>query len=112
MSEPTDRQSAAWTLATVLELAGRLDLDHDDQDYIAEKADQLAGYARSLARDLRLVARGRRVHQHLASQHGGELPERDGLDLWNLLDLHRRRHTSSPPPADPHSHPDLGEVGA
>jgi len=112
MSLPTDRQSAQWTLATVRELTGRLSLDHDDQDYIAEKADQLAGSARSLARDLRLVARGRRVHAHLTSTHGGQLPERDGLDLWNLLDLHRRRHTSGPPPADAHTHPDLGEVGA
>jgi len=112
MSEVTDRQSAEWTLATVRELAGRLTLDHDDQDYMAEKADQLAGYARSLARDLRLVAHGRRVHAHLAAQHRGELPGRDGLDLWNLLDLHRRRHTSSPPPTTEHSHPDLGEVGA
>jgi len=104
MGLPTDRDSAEATLATVRELCGRLDLDHADADYMADKADRLAAYATSL------LARGRGVHAHLLVEHQGQVPPRDALDLWNWLELHRRLHAPGASQPVVHTHPAGGPL--
>ena len=108
MDLPTDRESAQWTLATVLELAARLDRGLEQTDahagFLAETAERLSTYATSLGRDLRLVALGRRIREHLISQHGARVPPVDSLDVWNWQHLHAGRHTVATYPAPAHHH--------
>ena len=105
MSRPTDYESAAGVLAHVRQLAARLDLDHPDPDYQAQKADQLADAAHQLAHDLRLLGRGRRMRRHLIQDHQAVgLPEAAAMELVGWLADHDARHAVSPPSVS-HPHP-------
>jgi len=106
LSLPTDYQSAQGALDHVRALAARLDLDHPDADYQAQKADQLAGAAHQLAHDLRLLGRGRRMRLHLIRDHQvAGLPEAAAWALAEWLADHDARHAFSPP-SRAHRHPD------
>ena len=98
MSLPTDYESAQGALDHVRALAARLDVDHPDADYQAQKADQLA-------HDLRLLGRGRRMRSHLAEAHQvAGLPEAAALELAEWLADHDARHAVSPRSVT-HPHP-------
>ena len=105
LSLPTDYESAQGALDHVRALAARLDVDHPDADYQAQKADQLAGAAHQLAHDLRLLGRGRRMRSHLAEAHQvAGLPEAAALELAEWLADHDARHAVSPRSVT-HPHP-------
>jgi hypothetical protein len=103
LSLPTDYQSAQACLARLRELAGRLDLDHPDPDYQAQKADQLAEAAHQFAHDLRLLARARRLHRHLVEVHqAAALPDAVSWELAAWLAFHGARHATSRSLTHPH----------
>jgi hypothetical protein len=105
VSLPTDYESAQGALDHVRGLAARLDLDHPDADYQAQKADQLGNAAHQLAHDLRLLARGRRMRRHLVEAHQVVgVPEAAAMELAAWLADHDARHAVSPPSAS-HAHP-------
>jgi len=104
LSLPTDYESAQGVLEHLRALAARLDLDHPDADYQAQKADQLADAAHQLAHDLRLLGRGRRTRRHLVEAHQtAGLPEAAAWELAVWLAFHDTRHAANP--SLTHSHP-------
>jgi hypothetical protein len=106
--EISDRDSAAACLVWLRELAARLDLDHPDPLYQAGKAEQLAGAAKDLAHDLRVLAEGRRLRRHLLDMHGRvELADRlQNADVW--ASDHLDDHQAGVPAGTPHTHDDEG----
>jgi hypothetical protein len=105
LSLPTDYQSAHGALEHLRALASRLDLDHPDADYQAQKADQLADAAHQLAHDLRLLGRGRRLRRHLIEAHQVVgLPDAAPWQLAAWLAYHDTRHGASPSLTHPHTH--------
>jgi hypothetical protein len=106
LSLPTNYESAQGVLDHVRALATRLDLDHPDADYQAQKADLLGDAAHQLAHDLRLLGRERRMRRHLAEVHQvAGLPEAAALELAEWLADHDARHAVSPPSmSHPHPH--------
>lgn len=110
MSLPSDYESAQGVLTHVQQLAGRLDLDHPDPDYQASVADRLADAAHQLAHDLRLVARGRRLHHHLRVVHDlDQLPSSAAWSVVEWLVYHDHHHAHNP--ALDHDHPDELALG-
>jgi hypothetical protein len=108
--EISDRDSAAACLASVRELAARLDLDHPDPSYQAGKAEQLAHAAGELAHDLRVIAEARRLRRHLVDTHGHlELADRtQNADVW--ASDHHDDHHAGVPAGTPHRHHDEGST--
>jgi hypothetical protein len=100
----SDHESAAAALARVRELGGRLDLTHSDPLYQAGKAEQLARAAGDLAHDLRVIAEGRRLRRHLATDHDrAELAQREqNADVW--ASDHLEDHHAGVPAGQPHTH--------